>query len=201
MTVTEREIELTLGTTNAGKLKEFLAMDQDFHLKLNCHLAPPGFDPEETGSTFVENALIKARAAASMTGKLSLADDSGLTVEALDGRPGIYSARYAPGTDADRRTKLLKELADVPAGKRQAAFVCALALVSADGQVLFSQQVEWQGAIAFEEKGEHGFGFDPIFVPEGHTLTAAQLSPAVKNQISHRGVAFQQLLSYLAGQS
>lgn len=201
MTVKEREIELTLGTTNAGKLKEFLAMAEDFHLKLNCHLAPPGFDPEETGSTFVENALIKARAAASMTGQLSLADDSGLTVEALDGRPGIYSARYAPGTDADRRNKLLQELAQVPTGKRQAAFVCALALVAADGQVLFSKQVEWQGAIAFEEKGEHGFGFDPIFVPAGHTLTAAQLSPAVKNQISHRGVAFQQLLAFLAGQS
>jgi XTP/dITP diphosphohydrolase len=116
-----RSIELTLATKNPGKLKEFEAMASNLAteqpLNLLWHMAPDDFDPEETGDTFTANAVIKAARAAEMTGRLSLADDSGLTVDAMDGRPGIYSARYCAGTDRDRRLKLLDELKDVPQAK------------------------------------------------------------------------------------
>lgn len=203
--VESKKIELVLATKNPGKLKELLALsallqtEQSEHskLELDLHLAPDEFDPEETGDTFIANAVIKAQAAAQMTGKLSLADDSGLTVEAMDGRPGIYSARYCAGTDADRRTKLLGELKDVPVGKRQAAFVCAMALVSGSGETLFTCHVDWQGVIDTVEKGSNGFGFDPLFVPDGYDITTAEMDSAIKNSISHRGQAFQQVLNYL----
>ncbi|MCA0312749.1 MAG: RdgB/HAM1 family non-canonical purine NTP pyrophosphatase [Candidatus Melainabacteria bacterium] len=190
-------MKLILATTNKGKLKEFQALLQQAKLNLDVELAPAGFDPEETGSTFTENALIKAREAARMTGQLSLADDSGLKVEAMDWRPGIYSARYAPGTDGDRRSKLLQELASIPEGKRRAAFVCALALC--DGkQDLFVCEIDWWGKIGFSEAGEHGFGFDPIFIPEGYEITASQMEPSLKNKLSHRGMAFAKLVDFLS---
>lgn len=194
-----KKIELVLATKNPGKLKELLALSKalDAGLDLDLHLAPDEFDPEETGDTFIANAVIKAKAAAQMTGKLSLADDSGLTVVAMDGRPGIYSARYCPGTDADRRVKLLDELKDVPVGKRQAAFVCAMALVSGSGETLFTCHVDWQGVIDTVEKGQNGFGFDPLFVPDGYDITTAEMDSAIKNSISHRGQAFQLVLNFL----
>jgi XTP/dITP diphosphohydrolase len=167
--------------------------------ELNLILAPDGFDPEETGSTFIENATIKAREAARQTGTLSVADDSGLCVDALDGRPGIHSARYAQGSDSDRRLKLLDEMAAVPEGKRQAAFVCAMVLVNGQDEVIFSCQSRWAGELSLAEKGSHGFGFDPIFYPAGSNLTAAEIEPHLKNELSHRGQSWRQVLNFLTG--
>jgi len=192
-------LDLVLATQNQGKLKELKALAGSI-ANLNLILAPPQFDPEETGSTFIENAVLKAREAARMTGKLAVADDSGICVDALDGRPGIHSARYSPGTDSDRRVKLLEEMAPVPQGKRQAAFVCAMALVDGQDQVLFTCEARWPGALAFDEKGSNGFGYDPIFCPEGTDtpgLTAAELEPQLKNEVSHRAQAWRQVLNFL----
>lgn len=196
-----KSIELTLATKNPGKLKEFEAMASNLAteqpLNLLWHMAPDDFDPEETGDTFTANAVIKAARAAEMTGRLSLADDSGLTVDAMDGRPGIYSARYCAGTDRDRRLKLLDELKDVPQGKRQAAFVCALALVDKSGQTVYTTEVRWTGQIALSERGDGGFGFDPVFIPDGYQITAAEMPALKKNAISHRSMAFNNVLKYL----
>ncbi|MBK9774394.1 MAG: RdgB/HAM1 family non-canonical purine NTP pyrophosphatase [Candidatus Obscuribacter sp.] len=200
-----RSIELTLATKNPGKLKEFEAMASNLAteqpLNLLWHMAPDDFDPEETGDTFTANAVIKAAWAAEMTGRLSLADDSGLTVDAMDGRPGIYSARYCAGTDRDRRLKLLDELKDVPQGKRQAAFVCALALVDKSGQTVYTTEVRWTGQIALSERGDGGFGFDPVFIPDGYQITAAEMPALKKNAISHRSMAFNNVLKYLKSNS
>ncbi|MBP6348902.1 MAG: RdgB/HAM1 family non-canonical purine NTP pyrophosphatase [Candidatus Obscuribacter sp.] len=196
-----KSIELTLATKNPGKLKEFEAMASNLAteqpLNLLWHMAPDDFDPEETGDTFTANAVIKAARAAEMTGRLSLADDSGLTVDAMDGRPGIYSARYCAGTDRDRRLKLLDELKEVPQGKRQAAFVCALALVDKSGQTVYTTEVRWTGQIALSERGDGGFGFDPVFIPDGYQITAAEMPALKKNAISHRSMAFNNVLKYL----
>lgn len=200
-----KSIELTLATKNPGKLKEFEAMASNLAteqpLNLLWHMAPDDFDPEETGDTFTANAVIKAARAAEMTGRLSLADDSGLTVDAMDGRPGIYSARYCAGTDRDRRLKLLDELKDVPQGKRQAAFVCALALVDKSGQTVYTTEVRWTGQIALSERGDGGFGFDPVFIPDGYQITAAEMPALKKNAISHRSMAFNNVLKYLKSNS
>ncbi len=189
-------MNLVLATKNPGKLRELkkLAGDCDW---LDLELAPDQFDPEETGSTFIENAIIKASAAADMTGKMALADDSGITVAALSGEPGIRSARYCPGSDMDRRRKLLKDLDSVPDGQRQGAFVCAMALCAPDGTVLHTTLAEWTGIIARDERGANGFGYDPIFYLPDLGLTSAEISPEQKNQRSHRGQAWAAMLSFL----
>ncbi len=192
-------MKVVLATSNPGKLAEFKALSTQAP-DLDLILAPPGFNPEETGATFIENALIKARAAAALCHLPAIADDSGLTVEAMDGRPGIHSARYCEGSDGDRRKKLLLELKNVPAGKRQAAFVCAIALVDSEGKVLFTCEEKWQGSISTEEHGTHGFGFDSLFIPLNDSQTSAQLEPSVKNQRSHRGQAWSRFLNHLATQ-
>jgi XTP/dITP diphosphohydrolase len=192
-------MKIVLATSNPGKLKEFQALSLEAP-DLELILAPPGFNPEETGSTFVENALLKAREAAKLCQLPAIADDSGLTVEAMEGRPGIHSARYCQGSDADRRQKLLLELKDVPIGKRQAAFVCAVAFVDSNGEELFTCEQHWPGQIATSESGSNGFGFDPVFVPLGEEITAAQLEPAAKNEVSHRGQAWRRFLNHLATQ-
>jgi XTP/dITP diphosphohydrolase len=192
-------MKIVLATSNPGKLAEFKDLSAGV-ANLELVMAPPGFDPVEDGSTFAANALIKARAAAALTGLPAIADDSGLCVDALDGRPGIHSARYAPGTDADRRTKLLAELKDVPSARRQAAFVCALALVDQNGEPLFECEERWRGTLSLAEQGANGFGFDPLFIPSGHQVTAAELAPAEKNRISHRGMAWGTFLNHLATQ-
>jgi XTP/dITP diphosphohydrolase len=192
-------MKIVLATSNPGKLKEFQALSLAAP-DLELILAPPGFNPEETGSTFVENALLKAREAAKLCQLPAIADDSGLTVEAMDGRPGIHSARYCEGSDADRRQKLLLELKDVPVGKRQAAFVCAVAFVDSNGEELFTCEQHWPGQIATSESGSNGFGFDPVFVPLGDEITSAQLEPAAKNEVSHRGQAWRRFLKHLATQ-
>jgi len=193
-------MKVVLATSNPGKLAEFKALSLAAP-ELDLILAPPGFNPAETGSTFIENALIKARAAAALCHLPAIADDSGLSVEAMDGRPGVHSARYCEGSDADRRTKLLLELKAVPPAKRQAAFVCAIAYVDSAGEVLFTCEKKWQGSLSTEELGDHGFGFDPLFIPAGQAQTAAQLKPEVKNSMSHRGQAWRAFLNHLATQT
>ena len=182
---------LVVATRNAGKVREFddLLTGSGIQLRSLAEF-PSAIDPEETGSTFEENALIKARAAVEVTGLWSLADDSGLCVDALDGRPGIHSARYAKGSDDTRWQRLLTELSEVPEPRRTARFVCVLALVGPDGQTV-TVRGQCEGSIARSPRGEMGFGYDPVFAlapPEIRTM--AELSTAEKRAVSHRGQAF-----------
>jgi XTP/dITP diphosphohydrolase len=151
----------------------------------------------ETGATFEENALTKARDAFNATGLASVADDSGLEVDALNGMPGVLSARWAGvhGHDAENNALLLGQLKDVPDRRRGAAFVSASALVSPAGEVVVRGR--WPGRIAREPRGDGGFGYDPVFIPEGETRSAAQLGPAEKDAVSHRGRALAQLVPAL----
>ena len=165
---------------------------------LNAHPDVPA--PEETGETFAENAVIKALAAAERFAGIVLSDDSGLEVDALDGAPGVRSARYAgaAASDAANRLRLLRELeAKQARGKaRSARFRCVMALVE-DGKILGSFDGRVEGVIINAERGDGGFGYDSLFVPEGHCETFAQLPADVKNQLSHRGRALAKVLSYL----
>ena len=155
-----------------------------------------GESPVESGTSFLDNALIKARAAHEATGKPAFADDSGISVEVMGGAPGIFSAIWS-GTREDKtnRNLLLAQLADIPDADRAAAFVCTVALVSGTTEVSFTGI--WSGSIAREAAGEGGFGYDPVFIPEGFEVTAAQLDPEVKNSMSHRFIAMQQMAEYL----
>ncbi|WP_428826501.1 RdgB/HAM1 family non-canonical purine NTP pyrophosphatase [Azonexus sp. IMCC34842] len=190
--------KLVLASNNAKKMKE-----------LNALLAPLGFEvipqgqlgipeAEEPHCTFVENALAKARHAAQLSGLPALADDSGLCVAALGGAPGVYSARYAgePKSDARNNAKLLAELAGQT--DRRAHFACVLVLVRAadDPQPIIAEG-QWHGVILEAQRGADGFGYDPLFYVPTHCQTAAELDAAVKNQLSHRGLAMQQLIARL----
>lgn len=193
-------MKIVLATTNPGKLKEFVELSKS-EPWLTLEMAPENFSPAETGKTFFENARIKATAAAAMTGVISVADDSGLVVEALNGRPGVQTARYCEGTDADRRLKLLGEMATVKPGERQAAYFCAMVVSNPDGTVAFNTIRCWEGIIGFEEKGENGFGFDPVFFLPKRNMTAAEIPSEEKNRISHRGQAWQQVIAFLKKQA
>ncbi len=189
-------MELVLATHNAHKVVEVQAILGATVPELQV-LGYDGPEPVEDGTSFMDNALIKARAAFAHTGKPAFADDSGIAVEILGGAPGIFSARWAGGRDSvANRQLLLAQLADVPERNRAASFVCTIALVTADSEISFTGI--WPGSVAFEEIGEHGFGYDPIFIPEGFEVTAAQLPPEVKNSVSHRSLALEQLAGYLA---
>ncbi|MGA6164117.1 RdgB/HAM1 family non-canonical purine NTP pyrophosphatase [Amycolatopsis magusensis] len=152
----------------------------------------------ETGATFEENALAKARDAAAATGLPSVADDSGLAVDALNGMPGVLSARWSGGHGDDQANLdlVLAQLSDTPDERRGAAFVCAAALVIPGGEELVVRG-EWRGALLREERGGNGFGYDPIFVPDGETRTSAELDPSEKDASSHRGRAMRALLPHL----
>jgi XTP/dITP diphosphohydrolase len=189
-------MELVLATHNAHKVGEVAAILGATVPGLTV-LGYDGPEPVEDGTSFLENALIKARAAFAHTGKPSFADDSGIAVEILGGAPGIFSARWAGGRDnVANRQLLLAQLADVKPESRAASFVCTIALATADAEISFTGI--WPGTVALEEQGEHGFGYDPVFIPEGFEVTAAQLEPEVKNSLSHRSLALEQLASYLA---
>ena len=158
-------------------------------------------DPEETGTTFLENALIKAEAAVAQTGLTAIADDSGLMVDALDGEPGVYSARYAGvhGDDAANNAKLLEKLGGVADGARTARFMSVIALVDASGMVLTGTGA-CEGVIGHDPRGENGFGYDPLFLPaDTPGKTMAELTPSEKNAISHRFHALQDLAAQLSG--
>ncbi|UUW70214.1 RdgB/HAM1 family non-canonical purine NTP pyrophosphatase [Pseudomonas oryzihabitans] len=186
--------ELVLASHNAGKLKELQAMLGD-QVRVRSVGEFSQVEPEETGLSFVENAILKARNAARLSGLPALADDSGLAVDALGGAPGIYSARYADGQgDAANNAKLLDTLRDVPDAERTAQFVCVLALVRhADDPLPILCEGLWPGRILHAAQGEHGFGYDPLFQPDGEAVSAAELAPAEKNQRSHRARAMAQL--------
>lgn len=159
-------------------------------------------DPEETGTTFLENALIKAEAAVEQTGFPAIADDSGLAVDALDGEPGVYSARYAGvhGDDAANNAKLLANMEGVADADRTARFVSVVALIDADGLVTYGEGT-CEGTVGYEEHGEFGFGYDPLFLPDDTPgKTMAELTPDEKNAISHRFHALQALATKLAGE-
>jgi len=187
-------LNIILATGNPHKVEEINEIAKDF----GCEFVLPfdGFDPVEDGKTFEENALIKAKEANNNSKMLTLADDSGLCVDALNGEPGIHSARYA-GSQSEKIQKLLAALKDVPEGKRGAKFVCAMVLLGENGEVLFSDRGECFGNISFEAKGANGFGYDPIFAVEGGDLTMAELSEEVKNKISHRAIALQKVIEFI----
>ena len=186
--------ELVLASHNAGKLKELQAMLGD-RVRLRSVGEFSQVEPEETGLSFVENAILKARNASRLSGLPALADDSGLAVDVLGGAPGIYSARYADGQgDAANNAKLLAALKEVPDAERGAQFVCCLALVRhADDPLPILCEGLWHGRILHEAHGEHGFGYDPLFWVEERQCSSAELSPADKNQLSHRAIAMQLL--------
>ena len=186
--------QLVLASHNAGKLKELQAMLGD-SVQLRSIGEFSTVEPEETGLSFVENAILKARNAARISGLPALADDSGLAVDFLGGAPGIYSAHYADGQgDEANNAKLLDALKDVPETERGAQFVCVLALVRhADDPLPILCEGLWQGRILTQASGEHGFGYDPLFwVPE-RDCSSAELSPGDKNLISHRARAMELL--------
>lgn len=186
---------MVLASSNPGKLRELQAL-----------LAPKGWQvepqsnfglvtPPEDGSSFVENALIKARYALAATGLPCIADDSGLAVDALGGRPGIHSARYAGEgcSDADNSRRLLEELHDVSEERRGARYHCALVLVRPDDPEPVICEASWEGRIALVPRGSGGFGYDPLFIVAGDSRTAAEMPAAEKNRISHRARAFEAL--------
>ena len=191
-------MELVLATHNAHKVKEVAAILEPIVPGLSL-LGYDGPEPVEDGTSFLENSLIKARAAFAHTGKASIADDSGIAVEILGGSPGIFSARWSGSKDdAKNRQLLLAQLSDVREGNRQASFICTISLVSQEGERSFTGVCS--GRIAFSESGENGFGYDPIFIPDGFEVTTGELEPMVKNSISHRSMALSQLASFLRPQ-
>lgn len=186
--------QLVLASHNAGKLKELQAM-LGGSVQLRSIGEFSSVEPEETGLSFVENAILKARNAARISGLPALADDSGLAVDFLGGAPGIYSARYADGQgDAANNAKLLDALKDVPEAERGAQFVCVLALVRhADDPLPILCEGLWHGRILTQASGEHGFGYDPLFWVPSRDCSSAELSPSEKNLISHRARAMDLL--------
>jgi XTP/dITP diphosphohydrolase len=196
-------VRVVLASSNTGKLRELASL-----------LAPFGFDliaqnklgvdtPPETGTTFAANALLKARHAAAATNLAALADDSGIEVDALNGRPGVYSARYAGegASDQDNLKKMLDELRDVSAPRRTARYQCVIAFVTSaiDATPILANGT-WEGTLITAPRGLGGFGYDPIFVPAGFDRTAAELAPEEKNSLSHRGQALRALVAQLQRQ-
>jgi len=190
-------VEIILATQNAGKLKEFNDLAKDKGLKFIPIPVEHTF-PEETGRTFFENAFIKANYFFSVTGIPSIGDDSGLEVEALNGRPGIHSSRYSrEGTDKSNVDKLLLELKDVQDKDRSARFKCCLVLIQNSQSDPISAEGVVEGKISEGKKGNKGFGYDPVFIPKGSLLHMAEIEESEKNLISHRANAFRSLMKKL----
>lgn len=190
-------MRVLLATTNRGKILELKRILGGQGIEVEGLDATATTEEIETGSTFAENALLKARHYYSHSGLATIADDSGLEVEALGGGPGIRSARYggAGGTDRERTARLLAELKDVPPGNRAARFVCAAAIVWEGGERVFMEEA--RGILLSEPRGRNGFGYDPIFYYPPLGKTFAELTPAEKSGVSHRGRAFDKLARWL----
>ena len=203
-------MKIVFATGNPHKLQEVNDIAKGSGIEFV--LPPEGFDPIEDGTTFEENSYIKAKEASKMSGMLALADDSGLCVEALDGAPGIYSARYADTPQA-RIDKLLNAMSEKE--NRKAKFVCAMTIVNPDGEIVFQTRGECHGEIARKQTGTNGFGYDPVFLinsthssfenqlpdsEEVESVTMAELSEEEKNKISHRGKALRNVLEFLKSQ-
>jgi XTP/dITP diphosphohydrolase len=191
---------VVLASGNAGKVREIggLLANLDYHVVPQTERGVP--DADETGLTFIENAILKARNAARHTGLPAIADDSGLEVDALDGAPGVHSARYAgpDASDAANVDKLLAALRDVPEPGRAARFQCLMVyLRSPEDPTPLIAQGTWEGRIAAAPRGSNGFGYDPVFLVSGQTRTSAELAPAEKNRLSHRGQALRALVEKL----
>lgn len=189
---------LLLGTRNPGKIYEIKLIIGDLGIEL--HSLPSGIEvAAENFPTYSGNAVAKAQFYAQATSMLALADDSGLEVEALGGAPGVLSARYAGehATDADRRALLLSSLTKTESTNRRARFVCAIAIADANGEVLNVSEGICEGVITFAPRGESGFGYDPLFIPDGYNETFGELSDDIKNQISHRARALLKLREFL----
>ena len=187
-----KTIKIVFATGNPHKLQEINEISKGSGIEFI--LPPDNFDPDETGTTFEENSYIKAKEAAILSKNISLADDSGLCVEALDGGPGIHTARYAP-TVQERIDKLLANLTH--ASNRKAKFVCAMTLVDENGNILDEEIGECYGEIAKSQSGINGFGYDPVFVVDGYGVTMADMSEDLKNKISHRSKALEKIISYI----
>ncbi len=195
--------KIVLATGNKGKVKELSRMLSGLGIEVLPQSEFDVTEVAETGTTFVENAIIKARHSAKQTGLPAIADDSGLAVHVLGGEPGVYSARYSgdQATDQSNVIKLLDVMADIPKDKRQAKFLCVLVFMRhTDDPTPIICQGEWVGQIATEQQGENGFGYDPVFWVEEHNCSSAQLSPEQKNVLSHRGKALKLLLAQLQTQ-
>jgi XTP/dITP diphosphohydrolase len=198
-------MQLLIATQNPHKRTEFQALLDGipYELVLPADIDLRDFDVEETGSTLAENATLKARAFAQASGLLSLADDSGLFVDALNGEPGIYSKRYGgPGLDdSGRRRRLLEALQDVPDAERTARFEAVIAVsdpmaATPQGELIMVHGI-CPGKIIYEDRGTGGFGYDPLFIPDGYDQTFAEMDPALKDRASHRGLAAAQILPLL----
>jgi XTP/dITP diphosphohydrolase len=195
---------LVIATANEGKLREFRSLLAGLAFELTSSAELGLSSPEETGATFLANALLKARHAAQLSGAAAVADDSGLEVDALGGAPGIYSARYAGvgADDAANNAKLMRALAGIPQERRHARYRCALVLVeSATDQAPRIAEADWEGFILDAPRGGGGFGYDPYFWLPDLGKTAAELPPSEKNRLSHRGKAMRALHDQLAAQS
>ncbi|MBU2877729.1 MULTISPECIES: XTP/dITP diphosphatase [Alteromonadaceae] len=193
--------KIVLATGNKGKVREFERLLANFPYEVVPQSEFDLPEAEETGTTFVENAIIKARHAAKLTGLPAIADDSGLAVDALGGAPGVYSSRYAAAdaTDQQNVDKLLTELEDVADENRSARFLCVIVFMqSAEDPTPIICQGEWHGHISQVRRGEKGFGYDPVFWVSSQNQTAAQLPAEVKNRLSHRGKAMSKLLASLS---
>ncbi|MBR6722170.1 RdgB/HAM1 family non-canonical purine NTP pyrophosphatase [bacterium] len=184
--------KIVFATGNPHKLQEINEISRGSGIEFI--LPPVGFDPDETGTTFEENSYIKAKEAALLSNCIALADDSGLCVEALNGEPGIHSARYADTPQA-RIDKLLDNLTNVT--NRKAKFVCAMTLVDEFGNILDKEIGECYGEIATEQSGTNGFGYDPVFLVDGYGVTMAEMSEDLKNTISHRANALSKIISFI----
>lgn len=196
-------MDLLIATQNQGKLREYrrILADSNVHILGLDDIGLSDLDVEETGTTFAENAALKAKAYGAASGILTLADDSGLMVDALNGEPGVYSARYGKSNfdDAGRRQHLLENMHDVPADKRSARFKCVIAIYDPATKQTYAVDGTCEGQIMFEERDAgKGFGYDALFQPTGYTKTFAQLRTDEKNRISHRGQAARQVPEILA---
>ena len=188
-----------LASNNSGKLREFAPLFESMGLEVVAQRDFAVPDTEETGLSFIENAILKARHAAHATDRPAIADDSGLVVPALGGAPGIYSARYSGGGDTDNNAKLLSEMSHLRREDRAAFYVAVIAVVmSASDPLPIIAEGRWYGNISFELSGTGGFGYDPLFIPESSSCTAAEMSAAEKQTLSHRAKALKALAPKLS---
>ena len=191
-------MDIIIASKNQGKIREFKKILEPMGYNvISQKEAGINIEVDETGTTFRENSELKARAIYEITHKAVLADDSGIEIEYLNGEPGIYSARYMGlSTDEEKRKCVLNKLDGVEESKRGARFVCCICYINENGEEKFAEGY-WKGKISTEERGENGFGYDPIFIPEGLTITSAEMLPEEKNVVSHRAKALNKLLELL----
>jgi XTP/dITP diphosphohydrolase len=188
-------MKITLGTGNEHKVFEINTIVKSLgYENITFTPAPEGFNPTEDGTTFEENSYIKAKEGAKLSGMLTLADDSGLCIDALNGAPGLYSARYA-GSQDEKIKRVLSELEGET--NRSAKFVCCMTLVDENGKIIHTSRGECKGQIIRERKGINVFGYDPIFMPDSYDITIAEMSDEKKNSISHRGNALREMLEFI----